>query len=183
MRNSPHTTSSITAVTRETLSSPSPGRSRLSRSAIGPTSVDQFEDWYKTRLLRRTRLSCELPIPLASAGSGAVAQTANGSERSRRSLATTATNPRPLCHSCRRLPQIEQSQLTSRPSIWRECRAALHHGIEGPPARRAFIFMPLAKSWRSERPAVLSALRFPAMVAYPPSSASPVPKICRDGLG
>src|SRR4051794_25474920 len=40
------TTSSITAVTLGTLSSISRGKSRQSRSAIGPTSVDQFEDWY-----------------------------------------------------------------------------------------------------------------------------------------
>jgi hypothetical protein len=37
----------ITAVTPGTPSSPSRGRSCQSGSAIGPTSVDQFEDWYK----------------------------------------------------------------------------------------------------------------------------------------
>src|SRR3954452_11575029 len=51
------TTSSITAVTLGTLSSISRGKSRQSRSAIGPTSVDQFEDWYKAclALVSRTR--------------------------------------------------------------------------------------------------------------------------------
>src|SRR4029077_3996401 len=41
------TTSLITAVTPGTPSSPNRGRSCQSGSAIGPTSVDQFEDWYK----------------------------------------------------------------------------------------------------------------------------------------
>src|SRR5580704_6693585 len=41
------TTSSITAVTPGTPLSPSRGRSCQSGSAIGPTSVDQFEGWYK----------------------------------------------------------------------------------------------------------------------------------------
>lgn len=44
--SNPTTTSSITAVTPGPLSSPSRGRSCQSGSAIGPTSVDQFEDWY-----------------------------------------------------------------------------------------------------------------------------------------
>jgi hypothetical protein len=39
---------SITAVTPGTLSSTNRGRSCQSGSAIGPTSVVQFEDWYYT---------------------------------------------------------------------------------------------------------------------------------------
>ena len=39
--------SSITAVTPGTPLSPSRGRSCQSGSAIGPTSVDQFEGWYE----------------------------------------------------------------------------------------------------------------------------------------
>jgi hypothetical protein len=47
--SNPTTTSSITAVTPGTPSSISRGRSCQSRSAIGPTSVDQLEDWYYAR--------------------------------------------------------------------------------------------------------------------------------------
>jgi hypothetical protein len=42
------TTSSITAVSLGILSSISRGKLCQSRSAIGPTSVDQFEDWYSS---------------------------------------------------------------------------------------------------------------------------------------
>src|SRR3954454_8374750 len=54
------TTSSITAVRLGTLSSISRGKSRQSRSAIGPTSVDQFEDWYKPLRLEAEALFCPL---------------------------------------------------------------------------------------------------------------------------
>ena len=67
--SNPSTTSSITAAMPGTPSSISPGKSCLSHTATGPSSVTQSEDWYNTHQaarLARSSANAALPIRLAS---------------------------------------------------------------------------------------------------------------------